>query len=626
MFDGMYEEESTDDDLRSELLQAIAEGMATLSEASDAPNDVRPAATTFNAGEVDFGSDAWMTQLIEVQGWLNFGELSHESRDDFLLTLLSELELDENSANRWGSGVEALTTAALRALQSRIDLATRLQEAFLQDLEQGTTRGNATQTWSDAWEEQVADDEPSPPRPVRAKAEVWPIQSLAHGRLNLTPSYQRGDVWNNTDRSALIESILRGIPLPSIILLRNPAPKPRDVVDGKQRLTAILRFVGTHPVAKQKVDEVAALHPEVGFRELFKRDYPAFKRAWKNKMGETLSATVEDEYYFPFKLRSGKESALNGTDLEHLKGKYYTQIRSTMITVAEEDLEIGTLFEEPADYKIPVIEYTQAERRQIHEVFKLYNKQGVHLNAEEIRNAVYHEVELTRAILFAAGDADRRRSVTEVAPALESVRDLEIISDALTGYGFGIARYKRTKVLAWIISVLTFDPGRPFASTATHTNQMLADLQDHQDRRLRSSEGLADLFEWMVQSFDIHSAHDELWSQEFMGGKSEGKWQELQLVGSVVGIALATIARPNEIRNLLVWHANEIRAASESPSWRRPKKTQTRNQWDYIGRLVRGILEILGIDGHEASRVVRARFGASGFEQLQAMISPALAD
>ncbi|QFG68075.1 DUF262 domain-containing protein [Ornithinimicrobium pratense] len=612
--------DEAEDDTREELLVAIADDMATLSEASEAPNDVPAASTTFSSSEVDFDSDAWLHQFIEVQGWLNIEELSADSRVAFFTALVSQLSLNPADAIEDTTGIAELTTEALAALHSRIQLAVRLQSGFLQSREQGDSLSTATEDWAAAWEEQATDDEPTNPQPVRAKAEVWPIQALAKGKLNLTPSYQRGDVWNNNDRSALIESILRGIPLPSIILLRNKAPKPREVVDGKQRLTAILRFVGTHPIARQKIEDVAEQHPDAGFDTLFHENYPAFKKLWKNKMGETLTAKVENEYYFPFRLRGSKESALIGTDLQGLKGKYYTQVKDETITVAEQELSVQELFEEPADYKIPVIEYTHAERRQIHEVFKLYNKQGVHLNAEEIRNAVYHEVELTRALLFAAGDADRRRDVSDVAPALADVAGLERISRSLTGYKFGVTRYKRTKVLAWMISVLVFDPGKPFASTATHINQMLADLQEHSGRPLLRAETIADLFTWIGRAIDLHASFDELWAAEFMGGKRSGSWQELQLVGSLVGVALATITRPDDIEDLIESKTADIRKASESRGWRRPKKTQTKDQWDYIARLARDILDTLGIDGAAASQIVRDRFGSSGYEQLQDMI------
>src|SRR5690606_26217464 len=152
------------------------------------------------------------------------------------------------------------------------------------------------------------------------------ISELTNSDLNLTPSYQRGDVWTTNDRQALIESVLRGIPLPSIILREVGASDPQEVVDGKQRLTALLRFVGSHPAALERVQEADARHPGKDLLKFFRENYPKFKAAWKTLEGESITAARENDYYFPFRLRNNGSGGLNGPDLEALRGKYYTQI------------------------------------------------------------------------------------------------------------------------------------------------------------------------------------------------------------------------------------------------------------------------------------------------------------
>ena len=61
-----------------------------------------------------------------------------------------------------------------------------------------------------------------------------------------------------------------------------------------------------------------------------------------------------------------------------------------------------------------MITYKQVTSEQIHEVFSLYNKQGKHLNAEEIRNALYHHLAFMKALVVTAGDSgtvDRGRAL-----------------------------------------------------------------------------------------------------------------------------------------------------------------------------------------------------------------------
>jgi hypothetical protein len=440
---------------------------------------------------------------------------------------------------------------------------------------------------------------------------------LTKKRLNLTPSYQRGDVWRTGDRQALIESILRGIPLPSIILLRTGGTKPHDVVDGKQRLTAILRFVGQHPVAVSKVDEADKMHPEAGFKTLFTSDYPTFRKAWKQFVGEQLSAKLEDDYYFPFKLRTDVNGGLVGEDLGPLRGKYFTQIKRNTIYVADQEVTVEDLFEGAPDYKVPVIEYTKASQKQIHEVFKLYNKQGMHLNAEEIRNAIYHEVELTRAILVAAGDASTRSRVEDIAPALAGRPNVKELGKTLRDYGFGDARYRRTKVLGWVIATLLNDPGeKDLPSTARHIDVLLRDVQEDSGHPMRNGTRIAELFDLLSVAADLHASHDELWSDEFKDGGPGAKWQELQLVGSLVGMAIAVAGAPDDLEDRIDNASGRIRAASASRAWKRPEKTQTRSQWEYIAQISTGLLDELAIDPEAASTSIRSRFGSSGVEAL----------
>lgn len=631
------EDNFEEEDARVQLLESLADGLATLSEASDTPNGVSPVSSMFSSADVDFASDGWMNQLAEIQGWLYFSEnLPLTGGAHFLQALIAELELDPADLLAAGTVSSPLSIRALERLKERVDTACRLQADFLEELEaKGTSRATATQSWADAWAEIDVSEEAASPEPVTAKADVWPIFQLTKKAPNLTPSYQRGDVWSNGDRQSLIESILRGVPLPSIILLRTGPSTPHEVVDGKQRLTAILRFVGKHPVAKQKVAEVTARHSGKKFNEkgrldnsghrnltdLFNDDYPAFRRAWKALEGYALKAEHEDNYYFPFKLRSTGDGGLVGPYLEPLRGKYYTQIKSQEINVAGQQINVDALFEDPVDYKIPVIEYTRASQAQIHEVFRLYNKQGVHLNAEEIRNAVYHEVELTRATLAAAGDADPNTDVSKIAESLAGVVNLGRLGEALRSYGFGDTRYKRTKLLAWVISVLVHDTaGKDLASTSRYIDQLLIKIQNSKSHPLAHSPTLTKLFSLLLKAVELHSSHDELWSDQFKDGGNGAKWQELQLVGSLVGITMALAASPNDIEDRIEANGDAIRTASEeSTDWKRPQNAQTKTQWEYIARISKSLLELLGIDPDQAAEAVRFQFGSCGYASLQRM-------
>lgn len=624
-YEDKYEDVLEDDDPRLQFQYRIADSLAELSEALETPTGLTGAHSPFSVDDIDFQANSWMMRLAEVQHWLNFDrDVSLSTPATFLSDLVLALGLDSSDIQNDQTGGR-LSERALERLSERAELGSRLQQSFAAEMDaEGGNRTTASSSWREAWETENENAQDTSSEPVTAKADVWHIFQLTKKKLNLTPSYQRGDVWRTGDRQALIESILRGIPLPSIILLRTGGAKPHDVVDGKQRLTAILRFVGQHPVAASKVDEAHAKYPEADFKALFTSDYPTFRKAWKQYIGEPLSSKLEDEYYFPFKLRTDANGGLIGEDLGPLRGKYFTQIRRNTIMVADQEVTVEDLFEGAPDYKVPVIEYTKASQKQIHEVFKLYNKQGMHLNAEEIRNAIYHEVELTRAILVAAGDASTRSRIDEIAPSLAGRSNVSDLGKTLRDYGFGDARYRRTKVLAWIIATLLNDPGeKDLPSTARHIDVLLQGIQEQSGHPMRNGARIGELFDWLSEATDLHASHDELWSDSFKDGGPGTKWQELQLVGSIVGIAMALVGDPDDLESRIDAASERIRTVSASKAWKRPEKTQTRSQWEFIARISTSILDELDIDRTTVSDRVRSKFGSSGVDALSRLALPA---
>ena len=615
---------------RADLQFDAAEQLALLSGVSDTPNEFESGSDAFKAEDVDFTTSEWMVALSAVQGWLRFPrQLVLDDREDFWSALAEGLGFSDPSAAVEGSeDTTALTDDALSRLMERAEKAVKLQETFLEELEKESgTRASATARWAELWEDEPDDsDEAYPDQPVSAVATTWPINEFVgmaqKGRLDLSPSYQRGDVWPTKDAQMLIESILRGIPLPSIIVLspKDQASNRSEVVDGKQRLTAILRFIGQHPRALKWVEEFDAQHPDEDLMHVYLTDYPKFRRAWKNLRGEALSAAKESEYYFPFKLRSDGR-ALSG-DLEPLRGKYYTQIKNHRLKIADGIEELGDVFETQSDYKVPVIRYSKASHRQIHEVFNLYNKQGKHLNAEEIRNAIFHELDLTRAILAAAGDCSPDTALTTVAPFLEPVWDqVGPLQLTLEDYRFGVSRYRRTKVLSWILAMLVFDTmedAQPrLFSTARQIDAFLQQVQDEPQHRLREVGAIREILSLIARASAAHSAIEEAWAPTFRDSKSGSKWQELQLIGSLVGVAIATTLDPDGVEDRLAQSASEMRSASLT--WKRPRKTQTTQQWQYIAKIARGVVEVLGVGAGEASAVLNERFGSSGITTLWAV-------
>ena len=77
----------------------------------------------------------------------------------------------------------------------------------------------------------------------------WFIERERDGNLTLQPGFQRRRVWTDRQKSNLIESILLQLPVPEIYMQTRTGPDGRSeyiVVDGQQRITTILDFVGVN--------------------------------------------------------------------------------------------------------------------------------------------------------------------------------------------------------------------------------------------------------------------------------------------------------------------------------------------------------------------------------------------
>lgn len=69
------------------------------------------------------------------------------------------------------------------------------------------------------------------------------VNQLQRGNIELTPSFQRRDAWRDDRKSAFIESLFLGLPIPQIVLAELKTRRGGFlVIDGKQRLTALWRF------------------------------------------------------------------------------------------------------------------------------------------------------------------------------------------------------------------------------------------------------------------------------------------------------------------------------------------------------------------------------------------------
>lgn len=86
------------------------------------------------------------------------------------------------------------------------------------------------------------------------------LDMFESGEIEVPPEYQRQFIWDERRESQLIESVLLGIPVPSLFMATN-SDSTWEIVDGVQRLGTLAHFLG-HPTLLDKVNRASALEIE----------------------------------------------------------------------------------------------------------------------------------------------------------------------------------------------------------------------------------------------------------------------------------------------------------------------------------------------------------------------------
>lgn len=84
-------------------------------------------------------------------------------------------------------------------------------------------------------------------RDLSLSSSDWTVETLFgqmnKGNIDVSPEFQRRQVWDANKQTAFIESLILGIPVPQIVIAQNKQERGKYIVlDGKQRLLSITRF------------------------------------------------------------------------------------------------------------------------------------------------------------------------------------------------------------------------------------------------------------------------------------------------------------------------------------------------------------------------------------------------
>ena len=170
------------------------------------------------------------------------------------------------------------------------------------------------------------------------------INMYKNSELIIRPEYQRLFRWTSLQKTALIESILLGIPIPPIFVAEDENGI-WELVDGLQRITTVISFFG---------DLKEELSPNIVAEDICDEDAISNLNKWVLESG----SLIDD---------------LEGFNVETLPKKYLINIKRAVCRVEILRGESNTAMK--------------------YELFKRLNSGGSKLTPQEIRNAVYRGID-----------------------------------------------------------------------------------------------------------------------------------------------------------------------------------------------------------------------------------------
>lgn len=167
------------------------------------------------------------------------------------------------------------------------------------------------------------------------------------GQLNLRPYFQRGSVWTPKARSYLIDTLLRGYPIPVIYIQNKTDNKSlksiRQVVDGQQRLRTLISFIDSASLPDASKDDdftILAAHN----RELGGAAFDDLSQEQRDRLTSTeisvhvLPSTLQDKVLLELFARlNSTGERLNDQELRN--AKFHGAFKSVAYALSYESLE-----------------------------------------------------------------------------------------------------------------------------------------------------------------------------------------------------------------------------------------------------------------------------------------------
>lgn len=209
------------------------------------------------------------------------------------------------------------------------------------------------------------------------------INLYKNKELVIQPEYQRLYRWNIKQKTALIESILLGIPIPPIFVAED-SEGIWELVDGLQRVSSFISFFG------ELEDDLTRLPDDEEEMEIENEDDIRILNKWNLEAG-------------------GLVSSLEGLNIDTLPNKYRINLKRAVCRVE--------------------ILRGESNIAMKYELFKRLNSGGSKLTPQEIRNAIYRGINpvVNELLLELSRDENFRRLTTLSSQKKHELYDQELI-------------------------------------------------------------------------------------------------------------------------------------------------------------------------------------------------------
>ncbi|HHQ4597030.1 DUF262 domain-containing protein [Aeromonas veronii] len=210
-------------------------------------------------------------------------------------------------------------------------------------------------------------------------------------KYNFDPIYQRKSVWSDEKQSFFIDSLLKNFPMPPIFLhqqIDDETGKTKyDIIDGKQRLTSIIRFLKNEIPASDEFENSPFFDENIAgvyFSELDNKSLNEYKRRlWRYVIPiEYIDTSNQDVIDNIFDRLNRNGEPLNGQELR--KSVYHS---SPLLLLVERMAEIPFWQDRLSKTDVARMEHYEFISEII---FQLIENKPLHANQAEL-DALYEK-------------------------------------------------------------------------------------------------------------------------------------------------------------------------------------------------------------------------------------------